>query len=108
MVLYLKNFNKFICYRLFKIESIQNVLNVIKRGASMASVDLKDAFYSVPVAAHHQKYLNVFAKEYLKFTSMPNVYGPAMRIFTKITKVPFLVLRMQGFTSVVYVDDSYL
>ena len=46
----------------FQIESIQNVLNVIKRGASMASVDLKDAFYSVPVAAHHQKYLNVFCE----------------------------------------------
>ena len=34
--------------------------------------------------------------------------GPAMRIFTKITKVPFSVLRMQGHTSVVYVDNSYL
>ena len=39
---------------------------------------------------------------------MPNGYGPAMRIFTKITKVSFSVLRMQGHTSVVYVDDSYL
>ena len=39
---------------------------------------------------------------------MPNWYGPTMRIFTKITKVPFSVLRMQGHTSVVYVDDSYL
>ena len=28
-------------------------------------------------------------------------------IFTKITKVPFSVLRMQGHTSVVYVDNSY-
>ena len=27
----LKNFNKFICYRHFKMESIQNVLNVIKK-----------------------------------------------------------------------------
>ena len=31
-----------------------------------------------------------------------------MRIFTKITKVPFSVLRMQDNTSVVYVDYSYL
>ena len=58
----------------------------------MASIDLKDPFYSVPVAAHHQKYLKVFANEYLKFTCMPNGYGPAM----------------QGHTSVVYVDHSYL
>ena len=39
---------------------------------------------------------------------MPNGYVYAMRTFTKITKVAFSVLRMQGHTSVVYVDDSYL
>ena len=108
MILNLNNFNKFICYRHFKMKSIQNVLNVIKKDAFMASIDLKDAFYFVPVTAHHQKYLKRFANEYLKFTCMPNGYGSAMRIFTKITKVPFSVLRMQGHTSVVYVDDSYL
>ena len=31
-----------------------------------------------------------------------------MRIFTKITEVPFSVLRMQGYTTFVYVDYSYL
>ena len=113
MILNLKNFNKFTCYRHFKIESIQNVLNVIKKDAFMVSVDQKNAFYSVPVAAHNQKYLKFFANEYLKFTCMPNgygyaMYGYAMRIFTKITKAPFSVLRMQGHTSVVFVDDSYL
>ena len=37
---------------------------------------------------------------------MPN--GPAMRVFTKISKVPFGHLRSLGQNSVVYVDDSYL
>ena len=39
---------------------------------------------------------------------MPNGYGPAIRIFTKITKIPFTLLRKKGHVSVVYVDDSYL
>ena len=39
---------------------------------------------------------------------MPNGYGPAMRIFTKITKIPFSVLRMQDHTAVVCTEDSYL
>ena len=39
---------------------------------------------------------------------MPNGYGPAMRVFTKLTKVPFSVLREKGLISVVFVDDSYL
>ena len=37
---------------------------------------------------------------------MPNGYGPAMRVFTKISKVPFGHLRSLGNNSVVY--DSYL
>ena len=74
----------------------------------MASIDLKDAFYSVPVHKNHQTYLKFFVEEYLKFAYMPNGHGPAMRIFTKISKIPFFVLREKGFLSVVYVDDSYL
>ena len=31
-----------------------------------------------------------------------------MRIFTKISKIPFSILREKGFLSEVYVDDSYL
>ena len=39
---------------------------------------------------------------------MPNGYGPAMRIFTKIFKVTFEHLRSLGHNSAVYVNDSYL
>ena len=39
---------------------------------------------------------------------MPNRYGTAMRVFVKISKVPFRNLRSLGHNSVVYVDDSYL
>ena len=42
------------------------------------------------------------------YLEIPNGYGSAMRIFTKISKVPFGHLRSQGHNSVVYVDDSYL
>ena len=39
---------------------------------------------------------------------MPNRYGPGMRVFTNISKVPFSYLRKLGHTSVVYASDSYL
>ena len=38
---------------------------------------------------------------------MLNAYGLATRIFTKLPKIPFSILREKGL-SVVYVDDSYL
>ena len=74
----------------------------------MASIDLKDAFYSVPAHKNDQAYLTFFVEEHLKLVCIPNRYGLAMRIFTKISKIPFFVLREKGFHSVVYVDDSYL
>ena len=39
---------------------------------------------------------------------MSNGYSDAMRVFTKILKPPFAVLRQSGNLSCVYVDDSYL
>ena len=90
------------------MESLQNLLETIRPGVYMASIDLKEVFYSVPVHKNHQVYLTFFVEEYLKFVCMPNGYGPTMRIFTKISKVPFSILREKGLLSAVYVDDSYL
>ena len=89
------------------MESINNVINLIKPNVYMASIDLKDAFFSVPIHYDHQKYLKFIFGNLFQFTSMPNGYGPALRIFTKISKVPFGDLRRQGHNSVVYADDSY-
>ena len=82
------------------MESLQNVLELIRPGVYMASIDLKDAFYSVLVRKSHQAYLTFFVEEYLKSVCMPNRYGPAMRIFTKISKIPFSIFREKGFLSV--------
>ena len=90
------------------MESLQNLLELIRPGIYRTSIVLKDAFYSVPVHKNLQAYLTFFVDKYLKFVCMPNVYGPAMRIFTKISKISFSILREKGFLSAVYVDDSYL
>ena len=39
---------------------------------------------------------------------LSNGYGPAMCIFTKVSKVPFSHLQSKGFISVVFVNDSCL
>ena len=109
MILNLKNLNQHTNYKHFKMESIHYVMDLIKPNVYMASIDLKDAFYSVYISPPYQEFLKFkFKGNLYKFTCMPNGYGPAMRIFTKITKIPFSVLRGQGHISVVYVDDSWL
>ena len=55
----------------------------------MASIDLKDTCFFVPIHFTHQKYLKFTFDDLLQFTYMPNGYRPAMKVFTKISKVSF-------------------
>ena len=57
MVLNLKKLNKYIDSKHFQMESLQNVLHMVKSGVWKAFVDLKDAYYSVPIHTEYQKYL---------------------------------------------------
>ena len=50
-----KNFNKFVNYKHFKVESINNVLNITRPNVYMPSTDLKDAFFSVTIHSTYPK-----------------------------------------------------
>ena len=89
------------------MESINIVINLIKPNAYMTSIDL-NTFFSVPIHNDQQKYLKFMFGILFQFKYMPNSYGLAMRIFTKISKIHFGHLRSQGHNLVAYVADSYL
>ena len=57
LILDLTQFNKNVQYEHFKMATLQTALNMVRPGCFMASIDLKDAYYSVPVAREHRKYL---------------------------------------------------
>ena len=57
LILNLKQFNTHITYRHFKMESINHVIDIVRPNVYMASIDLKDAFYSIPIHLEHQKYV---------------------------------------------------
>ena len=100
MILNLKQVNKHIEYEHFKMDSLQSVLNIIRPNCWMASVDLKDAFYKVPIHPDHQKFLKFKWQEHCyTFRGMPNGYSEAMRVFTKLLKSPFSILRSHGYLS---------
>ena len=90
MIPNLKQLNKHTEYENFKMESVQSVLNIIGPNCWMASVDLKDAFYMVPIHPDHQKFLKFKWKEHCYlFRGMPNGYSEAMKVLTKLLKPPF-------------------
>ena len=91
------------------MESIINVINMLKPGMFLASTDIKDAFYSVLIFPEHRKYLRFIWKEKIyQFLAMPNVYIDATRIFNKLLKPVFASLHELEYESSVYVDDSLL
>ena len=108
-LLNLKQLNKVCETKHFKMESLNQAVHMITPGCYMASIDIKDAFYSVSVHSSHTKYLKfVWRGNIYKFVAMPNGYIDAMRTFTKLLKPVFSNLRLEGHSSVIYVDDSFL
>jgi len=60
----------------------------------MAVLDLKDAYYSVPVNTQHRKYPRFeFKGTFYEFTYLPNGLDSAPREFTKLMKPVFVTLR---------------
>ena len=54
MILNLKDLNKYITYRHFKMENIATVLQNITQNCFMPSLDLKCAYYLVPISLDFQ------------------------------------------------------
>ena len=74
----------------------------------MASIDLKDAYYSIPVAKEDRKFLMFQWKGTYQFTCLSNGLSSAPRIFTKILKPVFAHLRSLGHICMSHIDDSLL
>ena len=63
----------------------------------MASTDLKDAYYTVPVEKEHRKFLRFeWEGQLWQFNCMPNGLALAPRKFTKRMKPVFTTLRERG------------
>ena len=81
----------------------------MRPGCYVTAIDLKDAYYSIPIAPEHQTYLKFIWKDQLyAFNSLPMGLSSSPRIFTKILKPFFSALRSQfGHTCFGYIDDSF-
>ena len=69
----------------------------------MIKLDLKDAYFMVPIAPQHQK-LQWEGRNF-HFTCLPFGLSTAPRTFTKVTKTVVSILRSRGVRMVVYLDD---
>ena len=109
LILNLKNLNEYITYHHFKMESLQSAVQLLKKDYWLAVLVLKDVHYSVPMNLQHRKFLIFeFKGSLYEFTCLPNGLASAPRIFTKLMKPVYAVLRSKGYLIVGYIDDILL
>lgn len=109
MILNLKSLNQEVTYHHFKMDSLTTALNLVTKNCYMASLDLKDAYYSVPICKEHRKFLRFEWKGIVyEYNALPNGLALAPRLFTKLMKPVFASLRSKGHVSTSFLDDSLL
>ena len=107
LVLNLKKLNENILPIHFKMDTIRSCINLMKKNCFMASLDLTDAYYAVPIHPSLQKYLKFLVGTQLyKYIAPPNALCSAPRIFNKLMKPVYSALRARGLISSGYLDDS--
>lgn len=109
MILNLKNLNKFITCPHFKMENYRTVSNLITKNAFLAKIDLKDAYFLIPIHPDYTKFLRFsFQNQLYEYTVLPFGLNTSPFVFTKILKPVISFLRSLGFLSVIYIDDFLL
>ena len=72
-------------------------------------MDLRDAYYSVPISEQDRKLLKfIWNGQLYRFRAMPNGLACAPRVFTKLLKPAFAMLAESGFECFPYIDDSFV
>lgn len=78
-------------------------------GCYMATLDLQDAYFLVPIFEVHRKFLRFqWRGRTFEFTALPFGLSTAPHIFTKILRPVVAHLRGKGYQSVIYLDDFLL
>ena len=109
VILNLKEFNRNVSYHHFKMDSLNTILKLLDKDCFMASLDLKDAYYSIPIRKSDRKYLRFYWQDNLyQYTCLPNGLSSGPRKFTKIMKPALSTLHIRGHIVSGHLDDFYL
>ena len=104
----LNSLNRFVPHVHFQVEGLHCLKTLLRKGDYITSIDLKDAYFSVPIHISSQRFLRfIWGTEHYTFLGAFGL-SSAPRIFTKLLKPVAALLRKQGYRIIIYLDDFLL
>ena len=108
-VINLKRLNKWVEPQHFKMEGLGTLKELLRVNDWMVKVDLKDAYFTVPIHVAHQPMLQFqVGLEHYQFTYLLFGLLCAPWVFTKVMKPVTILLRSMGVRMIIYIDDILL
>lgn len=109
-ILNLSKLNEAIVYRHFKMEQLSTVMQLVHRGAWLASIDISQAYHSLEIRESDRDLLQFVHDEMrYRFKVLPNGLSSGPRIFTKIMKAVMSYLRTNNnILLCFYIDDTII
>ncbi|XP_073431733.1 protein ILRUN isoform X1 [Dendrobates tinctorius] len=92
------------------MESVKTAIPLIGPSYFMATIDLKDAYFHIPIHPSHRKYLRFAIQQgpeirHFQYNVLPFGISSAPRVFSKIMTEAVPHIRSQGICIVPYMDD---
>ncbi|KAI3360259.1 hypothetical protein L3Q82_014572 [Scortum barcoo] len=108
-ILDLSLFNKSIMERRFHMLTIKQVLECVHQDDWFTSIDLKDAYFHVPIIPKHMRFLRFsFQGIQYQYNRLPFGYSLAPRTFSRCVETALEPLRRTGMRVLFYLDDLLL
>ncbi|XP_069616023.1 uncharacterized protein [Ranitomeya imitator] len=109
-IINLRKLNSFIRPKTFKMESIRSAIKNLFPNCYMVVLDLKDAYYHIPIHYLFQQFLRVAVCiegqiRHLQYKAMPFGLSMAPRVFTKLLLEVMSFLRVKDTLVIPYLDD---
>ena len=105
-VLDVSRLNKYVSTTKFSMETSQTVLDSIRQGDWMMTVDMQDAYFHVPIHPRSRRFLRfTFEGKVYQFRAMCFGLSTAPQVFTRVLAPLAKIVHLAGFRIILYLDD---
>ena len=105
-ILDLRALNKYLKRFRFKMLTAASLVRSLRQGDWFTSIDLKDAYFHIPIYPPHRKFLRFgFEGKVYEYTVLPFGLSLSPRVFVKCTQAAVAPLRQRGVRIATYIDD---